>query len=79
MTTTGTASARPRTPFPSGSGHSDAALSRAATRADGWMPIFLTADRYGAARDRLQALVVDAGRRPDESRRGRWPSPQDRP
>src|SRR3954447_977587 len=28
-------------------GHSDAALGRAAIRADGWMPIFLTADRYG--------------------------------
>ncbi len=46
-------------------GHSDAALSRAATRADGWMPIFLTADRYGATRERIESLVVESGRRPD--------------
>ena len=45
-------------------GHSDAALSRAATRSDGWMPIFLTSDRYAATRARLERLVAEAGRAP---------------
>lgn len=43
-------------------GHSEAALGRAAAAADGWMPIFLTADRYGATRQQLEALVAAAGR-----------------
>jgi alkanesulfonate monooxygenase SsuD/methylene tetrahydromethanopterin reductase-like flavin-dependent oxidoreductase (luciferase family) len=45
-------------------GHSDAALRRAAHRADGWMPIFLTADRYAEARGRLEAALPAAGRPP---------------
>ncbi|MGZ4785831.1 MAG: LLM class flavin-dependent oxidoreductase [Acidimicrobiales bacterium] len=45
-------------------GHSQAALTRAATRADGWMPIFLTAGRYAEVRAGLEASLATAGRPP---------------
>ncbi len=47
-------------------GSSEAALRRAATRADGWMPLFLDVDQYGDAVERL-AKEVDAAGRPTDS------------
>ena len=46
-------------------GSSEAALRRAAHRADGWMPLFLTVDQYGDAVERLAKEVDAAGRAPD--------------
>jgi probable F420-dependent oxidoreductase len=46
-------------------GSSEAALRRAATLADGWMPLFLTARQYGEAVERLAKEVAAAGRRDD--------------
>ncbi len=43
-------------------GSSEAALRRAATLADGWMPLFLTASEYGGAVERLAKEVDRAGR-----------------
>jgi alkanesulfonate monooxygenase SsuD/methylene tetrahydromethanopterin reductase-like flavin-dependent oxidoreductase (luciferase family) len=43
-------------------GSSEAALRRAATRADGWMPLFLDVDQYGDAVERLAKEVDTAGR-----------------
>jgi len=43
-------------------GSSEAALRRAATLADGWMPLFLTASEYGDAVERLAKEVDRAGR-----------------
>ena len=43
-------------------GSSEAALRRAATLADGWMPLFLSAAEYGAALERLAKEVDRAGR-----------------
>jgi alkanesulfonate monooxygenase SsuD/methylene tetrahydromethanopterin reductase-like flavin-dependent oxidoreductase (luciferase family) len=45
-------------------GSSEAALRRAATRADGWMPLFLDVDQYGDAVERLAKEVDAAGRPP---------------
>ena len=47
-------------------GSSEAALRRAATLADGWMPLFLTPKAYGEAVERLAKEVDRAGRGPDE-------------
>jgi len=47
-------------------GSSEAALRRAAHRADGWMPLFLSVDQYGDAVERL-AKEVDAVGRPPEA------------
>lgn len=47
-------------------GSSDAALRRAARRADGWMPLFLGLDHYGDAVERL-AKEVDAAGRPEDA------------
>ena len=44
-------------------GSSNAALRRAAHRADGWMPLFLSVDEYGDAVERL-GKEVDASGRP---------------
>ena len=46
-------------------GSSEAALQRAAHRADGWMPLFLSVDQYGDAVERLTKEVDAAGRPPD--------------
>lgn len=43
-------------------GSSEAALVRAASLADGWMPLFLTTTEYGAAVERLAKEVDRAGR-----------------
>ena len=43
-------------------GSSEAALRRAATLADGWMPLFLSTTQYGAAVERLAKEVDRAGR-----------------
>jgi alkanesulfonate monooxygenase SsuD/methylene tetrahydromethanopterin reductase-like flavin-dependent oxidoreductase (luciferase family) len=43
-------------------GSSEAALVRAATLADGWMPLFLTPAEYGEAVERLAKEVAGAGR-----------------
>lgn len=43
-------------------GSSEAALRRAASRADGWMPLFLDAEAYAAALERLRKEVERAGR-----------------
>lgn len=43
-------------------GSSEAALRRAATLADGWMPLFLGTTEYGAALERLAKEVDRAGR-----------------
>jgi alkanesulfonate monooxygenase SsuD/methylene tetrahydromethanopterin reductase-like flavin-dependent oxidoreductase (luciferase family) len=43
-------------------GSSEAALVRAATLADGWMPLFLTPTEYGEATERLAKEVAGAGR-----------------
>ncbi len=43
-------------------GSSEAALLRAATLADGWMPLFLTPAEYGEAVERLAKEVAGAGR-----------------
>ena len=51
-------------------GSSEAALRRAAHRADGWMPLFLSVDEYGDAVERL-GKEVDA--------RGAPPAPSPRP
>ena len=45
-------------------GSSEAALRRAAHRADGWMPLFLDVDQYGDAVERLAKEVDAAGRPP---------------
>lgn len=45
-------------------GSSEAALRRAATLADGWMPLFLTTSQYGDAVERLAKEVDRAGRPP---------------
>ena len=45
-------------------GSSEAALRRAAHRADGWMPLFLSVDQYGDAVERLGKEVDRAGRDP---------------
>ncbi len=47
-------------------GSSEAALRRAATLADGWMPLFLSPTAYGEATERLAKEVDRAGRKPDE-------------
>jgi alkanesulfonate monooxygenase SsuD/methylene tetrahydromethanopterin reductase-like flavin-dependent oxidoreductase (luciferase family) len=47
-------------------GSSEAALRRAATSADGWMPLFLTPGQYGQAVERLAKEVSGAGRDADE-------------
>lgn len=46
-------------------GSSEAALRRAAHRADGWMPLFLSVDQYGDAVERLGKQVDVSGRAPD--------------
>jgi alkanesulfonate monooxygenase SsuD/methylene tetrahydromethanopterin reductase-like flavin-dependent oxidoreductase (luciferase family) len=46
-------------------GSSEAALRRAAHRADGWMPLFLSVDEYGDAVERLGKEVDASGRAPD--------------
>ena len=46
-------------------GSSEAALRRAAHRADGWMPLFLSVDEYGDAVERLGKEVDVSGRAPD--------------
>jgi alkanesulfonate monooxygenase SsuD/methylene tetrahydromethanopterin reductase-like flavin-dependent oxidoreductase (luciferase family) len=46
-------------------GSSEAALRRAAHRADGWMPLFLSVDQYGDAVERLGKEVDVSGRDPD--------------
>ena len=46
-------------------GSSEAALRRAAHRADGWMPLFLSVDKYGDAVERLGKLVDVSGRASD--------------
>ena len=43
-------------------GSSEAALRRAAARADGWMPLFLDVDTYAAALERLDKEIDRAGR-----------------
>ncbi len=45
-------------------GSSEAALRRAAARGDGWMPLFLSADEYRAAAERLAKEVDACGRAP---------------
>ncbi|HTZ09014.1 MAG TPA: LLM class flavin-dependent oxidoreductase, partial [Acidimicrobiales bacterium] len=45
-------------------GSSEAALRRAARRGDGWFPLFLGPDDYGAAMDRLDKEAERAGRDP---------------
>jgi alkanesulfonate monooxygenase SsuD/methylene tetrahydromethanopterin reductase-like flavin-dependent oxidoreductase (luciferase family) len=45
-------------------GSSEAALRRAATLADGWMPLFLKPDEYADALDRLAKEVDRSGRPP---------------
>jgi len=45
-------------------GTSDAAVSRAARVADGWVPLFATPPEYRTARRRLLDLAVEAGRDP---------------
>ncbi len=45
-------------------GSSEAALRRAATLADGWMPLFLTPSDYGDAVERLAKEVDRSGRAP---------------
>lgn len=47
-------------------GSSEAALRRAATLADGWMPLFLSPTAYAEATERLAKEVDRAGRGPDE-------------
>ena len=47
-------------------GSSEASLRRAATLADGWMPLYLDPAAYGDAVERLAKEVDRAGRRPDE-------------
>jgi alkanesulfonate monooxygenase SsuD/methylene tetrahydromethanopterin reductase-like flavin-dependent oxidoreductase (luciferase family) len=51
-------------------GRSDAALARTARFADGWLPIFMTVDRFGQDNDRLDALLVARGRDQSSVRRG---------
>jgi alkanesulfonate monooxygenase SsuD/methylene tetrahydromethanopterin reductase-like flavin-dependent oxidoreductase (luciferase family) len=46
-------------------GSSAAARRRAATRGDGWIPLFLTPDDYAAALCELRREAEDAGRDPD--------------
>ena len=46
-------------------GSSEAALRRAAHRADGWMPLFLGVDQYGDAVERLGKEIDASGRPPD--------------
>lgn len=43
-------------------GRTDASLKRAAERGDGWLPIFLTPDRYREMWSRLEAMRAAAGR-----------------
>jgi alkanesulfonate monooxygenase SsuD/methylene tetrahydromethanopterin reductase-like flavin-dependent oxidoreductase (luciferase family) len=47
-------------------GSSEAALRRAATLADGWMPLFLSPDQYRNAVERLAKEADRAGRHPDD-------------
>jgi alkanesulfonate monooxygenase SsuD/methylene tetrahydromethanopterin reductase-like flavin-dependent oxidoreductase (luciferase family) len=47
-------------------GSSEAALRRAATLADGWMPLFLSPTEYAAALERLAKEVDRVGRAPGE-------------
>jgi alkanesulfonate monooxygenase SsuD/methylene tetrahydromethanopterin reductase-like flavin-dependent oxidoreductase (luciferase family) len=47
-------------------GSSEAALHRAATRGDGWMPLFLSVDEYGEAVRRLAKEADAAGRDPGD-------------
>ncbi len=47
-------------------GSSEAALRRAATLADGWMPLFLSPTEYSAALERLAKEADRVGRAPDE-------------
>jgi alkanesulfonate monooxygenase SsuD/methylene tetrahydromethanopterin reductase-like flavin-dependent oxidoreductase (luciferase family) len=47
-------------------GHSDAARRRAASRGDGWIPLFLTPDDYAAALVQLRDEAEKAGRDPAE-------------
>jgi alkanesulfonate monooxygenase SsuD/methylene tetrahydromethanopterin reductase-like flavin-dependent oxidoreductase (luciferase family) len=46
-------------------GASEAARRRAAAVADGWVPLFITADEYGGALQSLRAETVAAGRPAD--------------
>jgi alkanesulfonate monooxygenase SsuD/methylene tetrahydromethanopterin reductase-like flavin-dependent oxidoreductase (luciferase family) len=46
-------------------GSSEAALQRAARLADGWMPLFLSVDEYGAAVERLAKEADAVGRQGD--------------
>ncbi len=47
-------------------GSSEAALRRAATLADGWMPLFVEPKAYGEAVERLAKEADRAGRGPDD-------------
>jgi alkanesulfonate monooxygenase SsuD/methylene tetrahydromethanopterin reductase-like flavin-dependent oxidoreductase (luciferase family) len=47
-------------------GSSEAALLRAASTADGWMPLFLSVVEYNDAVERLRKECAGAGRHPDE-------------
>ena len=57
--------AAPRIPIWIG-GSSEAARHRAATVADGWVPLFLTADEYGPALQELRREIEAAGRPADD-------------
>lgn len=46
-------------------GSSEAALVRAATRGDGWMPLFLDVEQYRDAIYRLRTAQAEAGREPE--------------
>jgi alkanesulfonate monooxygenase SsuD/methylene tetrahydromethanopterin reductase-like flavin-dependent oxidoreductase (luciferase family) len=47
-------------------GSSEAALRRAARRGDGWIPLFVPPEDYGAAMGRLDKEIERSGRRPTD-------------
>ena len=49
-------------------GYVDRVLKRAATRSDGWLTYFYTADSFARAWKKLRAFAEEAGRDPDELR-----------
>jgi alkanesulfonate monooxygenase SsuD/methylene tetrahydromethanopterin reductase-like flavin-dependent oxidoreductase (luciferase family) len=51
-------------------GRSDAALRRAARYGDGWLGVFVTAERWVAACEQVEAAALDLGRRQPPTRHG---------
>jgi alkanesulfonate monooxygenase len=56
---------KPRPPILIG-GYVDAVLKRAATKGDGWLTYYYTADSFASNWARIRAFAEEAGRNPDE-------------